>query len=1026
MLLKNIILKNFLQRLATRRANRIAKSLDPLNKFADSRKPNFVIELTTCERRLAFSAVPLVDMLDHLHQICEADNGGHVEAMPLDSLSGLLQTHDVDAHDAFGPVESIQPFSSSADQWTGLNDAKSIFGLTGRGQTVAVIDSGIAWDHVALGNGFGAGHRVVGGWDFAESDSNPYDDAPAGFHGTAVAGVIGGSGPSNAGVATGVDLVALRVFDDYGRGNIQLVESALRWVHDHRNDFENPISVVNLSLGIDSNGSSPPAGSILEDEFQLLRDDGITVVVSAGNAFQKYNSPGLAYPASSPLVIPVASVDADGHLSDFSQRNDAVIAAPGRQITSTVPDHLYGADGHVDDYSTVSGTSFSSPYVAGATALLRQAMQITGVDNITVDAIKHALFTTADSVFDSLTNANYSRLNVLHALQSILPSDTVGNTLDTAAIIDAAAGNGSLQGFINTLGDADVYRWTAATNGSLTIDYHAENLPDSVWTLWQNSQSSALHGSGTITLNVVAGQTLALGLSDTAQIGNFDFDWRFQAAAPPAAAQPQMPSGAPIELGHAAFGQSNVQSSGYYSVKATNQGVLSFQVNDATASGSLSIFDTAGRLLQADTTLEDGVFRVDLNANVGQEFRVWAKLGSGAATGQLQYANIVNVINQTLNLNGSDQVDQWKVSLENGIDVQVGNINYHWSTDQVNQVKVHQGGGSDSLDIRGSASTEVVYLRSDNGLLTANRLGGTLKMNWDETETVSYHGGGGSDRVYAFDTNGDDELTIRPKSFELQGTGYKFSVDDVNRIYVDASNGGNDRAYLFDSSGDDRLSIRPQFSSLSGDGYFNYVTGFERVYAYATAGGIDTATLYDSSGNDTFSTSGDIASIVGNNYFSYTRYFEKVEAISSSGGRDIAALYSPSDATHYVGADFVTFNQAALSRTARGFGTIQTTWLAARTASVTEVDSLDYSSVVLQTQGYFQTPQVEVSFAAAKHSEVASIDAVDLQPQLSSDWFRVATEESNPLKLDDAVTISLLDSELEQQSLEEIFSELGR
>ena len=59
------------------------------------------------------------------------------------------------------------------------------------GNSVAVIDTGIAYDHYALGHGYGAGHRVVGGWDFAENDANPYDDGHAGFHGTHVAGIIG-------------------------------------------------------------------------------------------------------------------------------------------------------------------------------------------------------------------------------------------------------------------------------------------------------------------------------------------------------------------------------------------------------------------------------------------------------------------------------------------------------------------------------------------------------------------------------------------------------------------------------------------------------------------------------------------------------------------------------------------------------------------------------------------------------------------------------------------------------------------
>ena len=98
------------------------------------------------------------------------------------------------------------------------------FGFDGSGQTIAVIDSGIAYDHAAFGNGFGAGSQVVGGYDFAENDANPYDDAPGGFHGTHVAGIIGSQDSRYEGVSSGADLVALRVFDDQGRGNLDWVE----------------------------------------------------------------------------------------------------------------------------------------------------------------------------------------------------------------------------------------------------------------------------------------------------------------------------------------------------------------------------------------------------------------------------------------------------------------------------------------------------------------------------------------------------------------------------------------------------------------------------------------------------------------------------------------------------------------------------------------------------------------------------------------------------------------------------------
>jgi subtilisin family serine protease len=216
-----------------------------------------------------------------------------------------LETFTFDASPP--PVET-----QDARGWTDIDSIRSTYGFRGAGQTVAVIDSGIAYDHYALGRGFGAGSKVVGGWDFAENDSNPYDDGPAGYHGTHVAGVIGSTDASYTGIAPGVDLVALRVFDDQGKSKFAWVESALQWVHAHRSDFASPITTVNLSIGAVYNSNVLPDWAMLEDEFAQLKADGIVVTVAAGNHFSKFNVAGLSYPAVSPDVIPAMAVNSAG------------------------------------------------------------------------------------------------------------------------------------------------------------------------------------------------------------------------------------------------------------------------------------------------------------------------------------------------------------------------------------------------------------------------------------------------------------------------------------------------------------------------------------------------------------------------------------------------------------------------------------------------------------------------------------------------------------------------------------------
>lgn len=875
-----------------------------------------------CERRLVLSAQLLFDVLgDQALQMHDSPQLDHLPTFPEGTcqspIAGELSDSGLPHPSVIGWIPTETQLQE-AHQATGWNEVQSQYGLSGKGQTVAVIDSGIAWDHVALGGGFGPGYRVVGGWDFTEeNDAQPYDDGPMGFHGTHVSGIIGSSDATHTGVAPEVDLVGLRVFNDLGQGQLAWVEQALNWVHENQNSFENPITTVNLSLGTNWNADTIPEWATLEEEFRLLYEDGIVVTASAGNSFAQFNESGLSYPAASPYVLPVASVDDDGQLSDFSQRHSRALAAPGGNIVSTVPDHVLGTDGNVNDFSTASGTSMSAPYVAGASVLVREAMQMVGLEGINLTKIADHLRATSDSIYDAATGANYDRLDLQAAIDALIPADQIGDTASTAGLIDL--GQSQIGGWLNSVSDVDVYSFTATASGSLSLSATSEWVDSLSWSLHTGGNALAT-SSDAQAVQLLAGQSYELRVQAGNEIGPFALGLDFSpssggetegGSSPPA-------SGGPItSLGEVRYLHDADASSGTFQVQAVSSGTLTVQWDAEAGSGELRATTDSGASA-ADSDWSDGLLRVDLEVQAGQ----WVQFATPGtqAVGELSIANVLSIQGNSAVVTGTDGSDNIMLDLSQGAEVRFENIAYALPAG-ISQLNIDSHVSNDSLQVVGSPHADKVDLRPTGSVIENQN----MVIHVSATEQIDYTSGGGRDRVYLYDSDQDDTLRAYPRSAELTGVGYNFSVEDIDRIFIHATGGGQDFAYLYDSDGNDRLSMRPQFSSLSGDGFFNYVRGFERVYAYANAGGVDEAMLYDSAGDDRFSTSGASASIVGPGFSSFSRSFESVEAISEAGGTDLATLYGNSPSVNWQqGSDYVSMQDGQLQRQARGFHTVDT------------------------------------------------------------------------------------------------------
>ena len=179
--------------------------------------------------------------------------------VPVSELNEKVRMHDA----------SFKDYGAAGKQ-----GARSAFGLTGEGVTIAIVDTG-----VSLGIEEGEQHEqldgntVVGDVDFIDPGT-PGDDCNG--HGTHVASIAAGNGGASKdaklyrGVAPRASILAVRVLDCLGRGTVGTVISGIAWA------VENGADIISMSLGM---GGSNTA---LNDAVDIAVSRGVVVIASTG------------------------------------------------------------------------------------------------------------------------------------------------------------------------------------------------------------------------------------------------------------------------------------------------------------------------------------------------------------------------------------------------------------------------------------------------------------------------------------------------------------------------------------------------------------------------------------------------------------------------------------------------------------------------------------------------------------------------------------------------------------------------